>query len=859
MVLPVDEFTDDGIGISTSKRVLSVVEMRKANGRLLIGMGVLAMAGPAADASQTQQWTHASVDASTNRQTNGPITSDSLSELPSRTRSPLEFIQASSNTGARTLTTAAILAGGLLIAGFGLLIRSSNRRRRQSEQALRISEARFRGLFENAVSGVAIHKIILDENGKPVDYVFLQANPAFETQTGLRVSDVLGKRASEVLPAIAQESWVDVYGKVALSGIPINFECFSESLGRHYHINAYQVGQGCFATVFRDITESKGAETALRESESRMRAITDSAQDAILMMDPAGRVSHWNPAAERILGYTRKEALGRNLHELIAPQRFHEAHEAAFPEFKRSGRGAAIGQTLELHACRKDGEEITVALSLSAVMIGHEWHAVGILRDITEQKRVEKAARETSAALRAANQELEAQKEQLKAQGAELTGLNEELQQANVSLAKAMERASEMAVQAEAANSAKSEFLANMSHEIRTPMTAILGYSDLVAESLSCCGVCPMHAGCETQTANQQHIQAIRRNGEHLLQLINDVLDLSKIEAEKMTTDPVVCSPHQVVTEAASLIRVRAKSKGLPFHIEFAGPVPETIRTDPLRLRQILINLLGNAIKFTQTGEVRLRVSLATGDGEPRMQFDVIDTGIGMTEEQAKRILEPFVQADTSTSRRFGGTGLGLVISRRLAQLLGGDVCLVASRPGQGSRFRATVAAGALDGIPMVEIDPTADVPGPVKPPPPSAGNAALKDVHILLAEDGPDNQRLIAHILQTAGAAVTVIENGQLAVEAALSARDNGRPFDVILMDMQMSVLDGYDATRQLRANEYQGPIVALTAHAMAEDRQKCLDAGCDDYASKPIDRSALFETIQKHVDRVRAASPVG
>jgi PAS domain S-box-containing protein len=578
-------------------------------------------------------------------------------------------------------------------------------------------------------------------------------------------------------------------------------------------------GQWLVSELNVDITARKQAEDALRASETRTRAITDSAQDAILMMDPEGRVSYWNPAAETIFGYTRDEALGQSLHAFIVPQRYHAAHHAAFPEFQRSGQGAAVGHTLELEARRKDGREIAVALSLSAIQIGGGWHAIGILRDVTAQKQTEAALLET-----------------------------------NRCLEEATARANSMAAEAAMANVAKSEFLANMSHEIRTPMTAILGYADLIAESVGCCTICPTHATCAIRGTNRQHVQTISRNGQQLLSLINDILDLSKIEADKMTTEAVACSPHAIVAEVAALVRVRAEAKQLAFNAEFIGPIPETLRTDPLRLRQILLNLLGNALKFTETGGVRLLTRLAVEDGEPRMQFDVIDTGIGITAAQADRLFQPFSQADTSTTRQFGGTGLGLTISKRLAQLLGGDVYLVDSRKSLGTRFRAMVATGPLEGVRMIEGDRNEQTVAVCSsaasaPRAPEVPTQALHGVRILLAEDGPDNQRLITLMLQKAGAEVTLVGNGRLAVEAALEARDAGRLFDVILMDMQMPELDGYHAAGRLRRQRYVGPIIALTAHAMDGDRQKCLDAGCDGYTSKPVGHRKLIDLIQAHL----------
>ena len=395
---------------------------------------------------------------------------------------------------------------------------------------------------------------------------------------------------------------------------------------------------------------------------------------------------------------------------------------------------------------------------------------------------------------------------------------------------------------AEAASLAKNEFLANMSHEIRTPMTAILGFAEILLEQGN------------IEDAPPERIEAIRtikNNGEHLIGIINDILDLSKIEAGRMTAEAMPCSPSALAVEVASLMRVRAEAKGIPLRIEYDGPIPETVVTDPTRLRQILVNMIGNAIKFTETGCVRLVTRCVREDGSPPGQgtllcFEIIDTGIGMTEDQVARLFRPFQQADMSTTRRFGGTGLGLTISRRLAQMLGGDVTLLESRPGVGTRFAVTVAAGSLDGVRMLNLSAEQE-PGLMPPPHErdTSGEPALRGCQILLAEDGPDNQRLIAHILTKAGAAVKVVDNGRAAVDMALAARDAGTPYHVILMDMQMPVMDGYSATRELRDRGYSGPILALTAHAMSSDRERCIRAGCDDYASKPIDRRELIRMI--------------
>ena len=393
---------------------------------------------------------------------------------------------------------------------------------------------------------------------------------------------------------------------------------------------------------------------------------------------------------------------------------------------------------------------------------------------------------------------------------------------------------------AEAADRAKSEFLANMSHEIRTPMTAILGYAEMLLDEAT-----RREAGRE-ETNSVDVLRTIRRNGDHLLQIINDVLDLSKIEAGKLEIERIACHPRQLVAEVMSLMRVRAEDKNLQFEHECIGEIPRAIKSDPTRLRQILINVLGNAIKFTERGGVRLIVQFPAAHDDPRLRFDVVDTGIGMTAEQMAKVFDSFSQADSSMTRRFGGTGLGLAISKRLAEMLGGTIS-VESVLGAGTRLTVCVAAETLEDAAVETPSETAKEP----PQPVAAAADAPLDCRILVAEDGPDNQRLLRRLLEKAGAEVTIVENGQLAMDFALEARDRGAPFDVILMDMQMPILDGYQATRRLRSLGYQDPIIALTAHAMSTDRQKCLDAGCDDFATKPIERQRLWAAIRGQLQR--------
>ncbi len=387
---------------------------------------------------------------------------------------------------------------------------------------------------------------------------------------------------------------------------------------------------------------------------------------------------------------------------------------------------------------------------------------------------------------------------------------------------------------AESANKAKSEFLANMSHEIRTPMTAILGFAENMEDpELS-------------EREKLESVRTIRQNGEHLLAIINDILDLSKIEAGKMSVDRVNCHPSRVIAEVASLVQTQVAAKQLLFTMEYATPIPETIKSDPMRLRQILLNLVGNAVKFTDAGEVCIVAAFVNRYDASFLRFDVSDTGRGMTGKQASHIFAEFSQADASTSREFGGTGLGLTISKRLAKLLGGDVELIQTKFNEGSVFRATVATGPVNGVKML----TAATPdGSDRPAGPvSTAHNDLQGCRILLAEDNYTNQILIVGILEKAGAMVKAVKDGWLAFDAATAARDEGATFDVILMDMQMPVMDGYESTRLLREKGYTRPIIALTANTMDSDRDRCLTIGCDDFVPKPINRALLIEIIRAH-----------
>jgi PAS domain S-box-containing protein len=385
---------------------------------------------------------------------------------------------------------------------------------------------------------------------------------------------------------------------------------------------------------------------------------------------------------------------------------------------------------------------------------------------------------------------------------------------------------------AEMATRAKSELLANMSHEIRTPITAMVGFADMMLDP------------DQSQSDRVDGLQTIRRNAKHLLDLINEILDLSKIEAGRMTVESLPTDLAPLLSDVMSIMRPRALEKRIELSLRFANKIPKSIVTDPVRTKQILMNLVSNALKFTEHGKVEILVSC--DPSAQALNLSVTDTGIGISSEQMSRLFQPFMQADGSMTRRFGGTGLGLTISKRLAQMLGGDIT-VQSEAGVGSTFTARIA-GAGDGsgayctVEDAMVAPQVDA------------ELVFEKIsgRVLLAEDGKDNQRFIAAMLRKAGAEVVIAENGRIAVEKARAEN-----FDLILMDMQMPELDGYAATSRLRRSGYAQPIIALTAHAMADDRAKCLQAGCTEYLVKPIDRRLLVQTVARCV-KAGQATPV-
>jgi signal transduction histidine kinase len=408
-----------------------------------------------------------------------------------------------------------------------------------------------------------------------------------------------------------------------------------------------------------------------------------------------------------------------------------------------------------------------------------------------------------------------------------------ELHQKNGTLKQKLKEVETLREAAESASRAKSNFLANMSHEIRTPLGAVLGFAELLRIK-------------DQSPDDRDHcINAITRNGQLLLQLLDDILDLSKIEADRIEVDRAPISMADLLQDIKTVHEHKANEKGISLRIETEGRLPREISTDILRLKQILYNIVGNSLKFTERGEILVRVGYDPRRHDGNLIFQITDSGCGLSDAEAGRIFQPFMQADGSSTRRFGGSGLGLIISKRLAALLGGDVVLIESRPGLGSTFQVSCDPGPIDHSQLVEGEFL------LKKEHGKAGGSVdagmrLDDLRVLVVDDSPDNRNLLSRIIGRFGAMVDTASDGSEAVTKALAG-----DFDVVLMDIQMPGTDGLEATAQLRRLGYRKPILALTAHAMKEEQGRCLKAGCDAHLSKPVNFKNLVKSIAAYAGR--------
>jgi PAS domain S-box-containing protein len=616
-------------------------------------------------------------------------------------------------------------------------------------------------------------------------------------------------------------------------------------------------GQTYVLAFDRDISERDRTRKALVEREQRLRAIFDVEPECVKLLDAEGRLLEMNPAGLAMIeAASLEEVRGQSVFLLVAAE-----WRPAYAEFHQrvlAGATAALEfEIVGLKGARRWMESHAVPLRDPA---GKVTALVAVSRDITARKSAQDENRKASAAVEAAN--------------ADLAETNRQLEES-------IQRANRMALAAEAANRAKSDFLATMSHEIRTPMNGVIGFTNLLAES-------------ELTAEQREHIEIIRSSSETLLTLINDILDFSKIEAGRMEVEQAPYDVRQAIQQTLSVLRTRAAAKGIALRDIIDPGVPEIVVGDVTRLRQVLLNLIGNGIKFTERGAVSIearRCAMPVSQPGPRsasgaeshttmlfrrqqaaaetfdLHFTVRDTGIGIAPDRLNRLFKAFSQVDASTTRRFGGTGLGLAISKRLVELMGGGVH-VESTPGFGSAFHFTIQVQTV-----ATIAPSATVPPepPVlaeaasKIPPPAGDQTDLRGLRVLLVEDNRVNQALATALLKRNGCVVQLAGDGRQALDM-LRAED----FGLVLMDVCMPEMDGYEATRCIRSGECgQGRkhvcIAAMTANAMEGDREKCLGAGMDEYLSKPIDKAELNAVLKQaarqkeSMNRRREASSSG
>ncbi len=546
-----------------------------------------------------------------------------------------------------------------------------------------------------------------------------------------------------------------------------------------------------FAKVTRDLTERKLHEENLKSSEEKLRLMIQSVKDyAIFMLDPNGLVTSWNEGAERNKLYRASEIIGQHFRKFYS----YEEREKKIPEQElevaaRVGRFEDTGWRF-----RKDGSQFWANVVISSIRDskGNLLGFTKVTRDLTSQKLADEKLKTNYSALETAVHER-----------------TRELLEAK----QAAEKASEI----------KSTFLANMSHEIRTPLGAIMGFTDLMGNQ-----------DMPREEINS-YLAVIKRNSTLLLRIIDDILDLSKVEAGRMDIEHIRFSLPQLLADTASMLGLRARENSIRFNLKALTPIPDIVISDPTRLRQIINNVVGNAIKFTEKGSVEVSISAKNGE----LIFVVKDSGRGISQEQADKLFKPFTQADASTSRKYGGTGLGLSLTKALCQAMGGDFYLEESSLGAGSTFVASIKIEIPNDSKLV-TDVNSKLAG--EPILPKADGKILQNMKILLVEDSPDNQNLIQIVLSRAGAISDVASDGLEGVKMAMAG-----DYDAVLMDIQMPYMDGLEAVGLLRSKKYAKPVIALTAHAMKEHKAQALDAGFTAYLSKPIQRDQMIEVLRQ------------
>ena len=633
---------------------------------------------------------------------------------------------------------------------------------------------------------------------------FVDANDAFVDMLGYSREEIIDKTSLEVGMSARRDDEARIAESLSRDGRIDNYEL---ELRRKDETLRYGLlsgtlisrhGKPYFLGVMNDITERKLAEAQLFESEERFRQLAEVFPETILEADVAGKVTYLNEHGFRAFGIVPSvfEA-GINIVDLVVPEDRPKVLQRIQARLDH-----LVGGFLECRALRRSGE-VFDAMAYSAPIFkqGRPVGIRGFILDISERKQAER-----------------------------------ELEASNQLLAQATARANEMATRAMQANTAKSDFLANMSHEIRTPMNGVIGMTGLLLDT--------------QLTAEQRRFaEIVRVSGESLLTLINDILDFSKIEAGKLALEVLEFDPHALLSEFANMMALQAQHKRLAFVLTASPEIPALLRGDPGRLRQVLGNLLGNALKFTSEGQVTVQVNVdLQTERHVDLRFIIRDTGVGIAKDKLDLLFKKFTQVDSSTTRKYGGTGLGLAISKQLAELMGGQIG-VESEAGRGSVFWFTARFERPAAGQVVQSKP-ADSPSDS-----SLRELRRSHVRVLVVEDNMTNQEVILGILRKLGPRALAVANGKEALDALQHSE-----YDLVLMDVQMPVMDGLDATRAVRAADGKIlnrsiPIIAMTAHAMLEDRDKCLQAGMNDHIAKPVTPLALLQVLDKWICKLDAA----
>ena len=685
---------------------------------------------------------------------------------------------------------------GQLIGSFNRLLKMLGKRDAELQEV----EWKFQALFEKGPIGVAYHEMIYDDFGKPIDYRFIDANDTYLTLTGV---DPRGKTVLEAFPGIENDSfdWISTFGHVARTGEQKRFERHLQANDQWYDVVAYQYKPDHFVAAFTNITERKKAEEHLIKVSQRLLLATSSAELGVWEWNVRENSIDWDGRMFDLYGIKSEESL--NTIETWMNGLHPDDKEAAIAECQAALNGEREFDTV-FRVRLPDGtvKHIKANGLVIRTADGKAERMIGINADITERK--------------AAEAELAQHREHLEELVASRTA---DLDTANKSLRLAKEMA-------EAANLAKSVFLANMSHEIRTPLNGIVGMTHILRRG-------------KIDPDQAERLNKIDTAAAHLLSTINDILDLSKIEAGKIVLDDVPVAIDSLLSNVTSIMGARAQAKGLRLRVEIDSFLPD-LQGDATRIQQGLLNYVGNAIKFTETGSVTLRtMALEESKDSALIRFEVQDTGIGIAPEIVPRLFTAFEQADNSTTRKFGGTGLGLAITKKLAELMGGEVG-VNSTVGKGSSFWFTARLARKTNLSLaIQAEMTEAEHGIRK---------RYQGHRILIVDDEPVNLEVAKFMLEDIGLVVDTAGDGEQAINKVREAS-----YAAILMDMQMPKLDGVEATQQIRKRPdcRDVPILAMTANAFAEDRARCLDAGMNDFISKPFSPDGLYAILLKHLEK--------